>query len=974
MTEREGNDGHRDPTPGEAAAVATPRADRIPVAAIGASAGGLEALTALIARLRADGMAFVILQHLAPARDSLLTEILKREAAIPVVTASDGVAIARGTIYVAPPGVDLTVEDGALHLRPPLDDLPRRSIDRLFRSLASDLGELAIGVVLSGVGSDGTLGLRAIKAAGGITLAQEPTTAGQAGMPQSAVDAGCIDFCLAASEIGDELMRLAAHPYVARLPRGLAERARGELLARLRDAFGVDFSTYKHGTIERRIERRMALQNTDRIDDYLSFVADTPGELAALYDDLLIGVTGFFRDREPFELLKTVVFPRLLEGRTADLPIRIWVPGCSTGEEAYSVAICALEALDGRPAAPRIQIFATDIDDDALAFARHASYAKHLALDLPPDRLQRFFSQADNSYQVSRQVRDLVVFAHHNLGKDPPFSRLDLVTCRNVLIYLQPAQQQRVLRSIHYGLKPDAFLLLGSSESIGDCADLFALVDRKQKLYSKKNIASAAVFEFASGARHLADDAAGRAGERVHARPAPISVMQLADRKVLDRFGPPGVLLDHKLDVVQFRGNTGPFLAPLPGEATLQVFKLIRPELLIELRAAVAEAVRGGIPVAGDPVRLHGDGAPVVVLEVIPIPDAADHPTSLLVMFRDAAAAPPPLPARSADAPPTESRVRDLERELLVTREYLQTSVQELQAANEELQSSNEELQSSNEELQSSNEELQTSKEELQSTNEELSTVNEELQNRMAELHASTDDLGNLLSLVSVAVVIVGLDLRIRRCSAAAGRLLELVASDVGRPLSYLASALGAPQLEVVVGETIQSLQERVLRVRCSDAQWYTLRVSPFRAADHAIRGALLELVKAPPGRTLGELPEVQALAGKVLSMLPDVLVLLDDQLRVVWANRALFDTLQVGAEILGRPLDDLWHGARGDGALWAALEEAVAGRRELDGLRVERPFGRLGQPAMRFSTRCLPAEHDRSGLTLVTIKPEAAP
>lgn len=946
----------------------TPRTPRIPIAGIGASAGGLEALTALLARLSTDGMAFVVLQHLAPAHESMLGEILARATSVRVVTVTDGVRVERGTIYVAPPSVDVALEGGALRLLQPADQLPRHSIDRLFRSMASELGELAIGVVLSGVGSDGTLGLRAIKAEGGISLVQEPSTAGQTGMPQSALDAGCVDFCLTPAEIGDELMRLAAHPYVARQSRGLGEESRSQLLAQLRQAFGVDFSTYKLNTIERRIERRMALRKVERIEDYVALVRNDSSELGLLYSDLLIGVTGFFRDREPFELLKTVVFPRLLDRRTVDAPIRIWVPGCSTGEEAYSIAICLLEYLDGRSAPHKIQIFATDIDDDAMARGRHALYSKNLALDLAPERLQRFFTRQDDGYLVSRQLRELVVFAHHNVGKDPPFSRLDLVSCRNVLIYMQPPLQQKVLRSIHYALNPDAFLLLGLSESVGDASDLFSLVDRKVKLYTKKNIASAAVFEFSAGSRPAVGEHPSRGAIPSKARPVAVSVQQLADRKVLDRFGPPGVLVDHKLEVVQFRGHTGPFLAPPPGEATLNVLKLIRPELVIELRGAIAEASKTRLPVATTPIRLSG-GESTIVLEVIPIPDGVENQTSLLVLFRDSAAAPPQLTPLPPDAPPTESRVRDLERELLVTKEYLQTSVQELQSSNEELQSSNEELQSSNEELQSTNEELETSKEELQSTNEELSTVNEELQARMAQLAVSNDDLQNVLAEVSAAVVIVGMDLRIRRFSAAAEKLLNLIPGDVGRPSGYLATALNAPQLEAVVTETIQAAREHAQRVRCSDGQWYTMRALPYRGADRVIRGALLEFVKAPPGRKLGELPEVHELAGKVLSTLPDVLMLLDDQLRVLWVNRAFFETFLVGAEILGRPIDELWPGARDQTKLWTALEEAAAGRHELDALRVERPFGREGRPPMIFSARCIPAEQERPALALVMMK-----
>ncbi|MCX5743628.1 MAG: PAS domain-containing protein [Proteobacteria bacterium] len=928
----------------------------MPVVGIGASAGGLEAVSALLGRMAADSMALVVFQHLAPNHESKLTEILGRVTSLPVVTAADGLAVARGTIYVAPPGVELTLEGGALHLGPSTSEQPHHPIDRLFRSLARDLGERAIGVVLSGVGSDGTLGLRAIRVAGGIAFVQEPSTAGQAGMPQSAIDAGCADFCLTPGEIGDELMRLATHPYVARPPRGLDESTRVKLLTQLRQSFGVDFAAYKQSTIERRIERRMALKNLALIDDYLAFVREHPDELGLLYSDLLIGVTQFFRDREPFELLKTVVFPRLLERRATDTPIRIWVPGCSTGEEAYSIAMALLEYLDTRAAAFKIQIFATDIDEASLATARRGIYSKDLAVDISPERLQRFFTRQDHGYQVSRQLRDLVIVARHNLGKDPPFSRLDLVSCRNVLIYLQPALQRRVLHSIHYGLEPDAYLLLGLSESVGDAADLFTLVDRRFKLYTKKNIASAAVFEFPTG--RVVDGAPLARVDPARGRTVPISIQQLADRKILERFGPPGVLVDPRLEVVQFRGQTGPFLAPLPGQATLSLLKLVRPELVLELRSAIAEATRTGVAVVAPPIRLTSTHQPVV-LEVIPILEN-EGPTSILIR-----APPAPIVApTAAPEPPIDvtsgTRVKDLERELLVSREYLQTSVQELQLSNEE-------LQSSNEELQSTNEEIETSKEELQCTNEELSTINEELQNRMAQLATSNDDLQNLLARMSGAIVIVGTDLRIRRFSAAAEKLLSLVGEDVGRPVAYLGTALNLPQLEAMVTETIQTMHERAQRVRCSDGQWYTICAYPYLTADHAIRGALLELVRVPPGRKLGELPEIQELAGKVLSTLPDVLMLLDDQLRILWVNRAFFEAFHVGAEILGRPLDELWVGVRGQTALWTGLVEAAGGRSVLDAMQVDHPFE--SATPMIFSARSIAAEQDRPPLALVTMR-----
>ncbi len=733
------------PTPGQP--------PKFPIVGIGASAGGLEALEALTRRLSTDGTAYVILQHLATGHDSLLTEILSRATTMKVVTIRDGLDVAVNNIYVTPPGVELGIQEGVLQLRKPSEQIPRHSIDAFFRSLASDRGPAAIGVVLSGAGSDGTLGLRAIKEEGGITFVQEPSTAGQGSMPQSALDSGSADFCLSPAEIGDELMRIAAHPYVARKrpPRLFTQDILSRIFDRLLRAFNVDFSTYKLATIERRIERRMALQKVDKADDYLRLLETKGEELPILYSDLLIGVTGFFRDREPFEAFKTIVFPRLLDTRSPDAPIRIWVPGCATGEEAYSIAMCLLEYLNGRPAGFKVQIFGTDIDDHALARARQALYPQNIELDVSPERLQRFFSRQDKGYQVSRQLRDMVMFAHHNLGKDPPFSRLDFISCRNVLIYLQAPLQKRVLRVFHYALNPDAFLALGTSESVGEASDLFSLVDGKRKIYVKKNVSSAGVFDFAFGSRGgVGPQALAANAVRAEHRPT-VSVQQLADRTVLEKFGPPGLLVDEHLEVVQFRGQTGAYLAPSPGAATLNVLKLVRPELLIELRVAIQKVTSEGLPVTSAPLRLGVEG-PAVVLEVMPLEEPGTHQHCTLVLFREVA--PNAVPERSAGPPIADSdgetRLAELRRELLMTKEYLQTTVQDLEAANEELQSSNEELQSSNEELQSTNEELETSKEELQSTNEELATVNEELQNRMSQLAVSNDDLQNVLAVVSV--------------------------------------------------------------------------------------------------------------------------------------------------------------------------------------------------------------------------------
>jgi len=945
---------------------------KFPVVGIGASAGGLEALELLTRRLSSDGMAFIVLQHLAPAHESVLTEILARGTSLKVVTVEDGTVIAPNRIYVTPPNVDIVLEQGVLRFQPPSERLPRQSIDTLLRTLATDLGAWAIGVILSGAGTDGALGLRAIKEEGGITFVQDPKTAGQPSMPQAAIDLGVADYCLSPAEIADELMRLSAHPFVARKRPAhfLSQDSLGRLFEMLRRAFGVDFSAYKLATVERRIARRMVLQKVEKLDDYLRFLDSNAAELAVLYADLLIGVTNFFRDREPFDALKSVVFPRLFEKRSTGTPIRIWVPGCASGEEAYSIAICLVEYLDHLPGAHRIQIFATDIDDHALARARQATYPRSIEVDVSPERLQRFFTRHDKGYEVARPIRDMVVFARHNLGKDPPFSRLDLVSCRNVLIYMTAPLQRKVLRVFHYALNPDAFLLLGASESVGEASDQFTLIDRKLKIYLKKNVPSAAVFDFAAGAQMSAEVQAP--SMPVIERRAPISIQALADRKVLEKFAPPGLLLDENQDVIQFRGDTGPYLAPAPGMATLNVLKLVRPELMLELRSTLQRVENTGLPQVSDVIRLKSEPSErLVVLDIMLLVDRTQK-RCYLVVFREQPTAPPVAPpqqpAETVDVA-TQARIQELEREILVTKEYLQTTVQELEAANEELQSSNEELQSSNEELQSTNEELETSKEELQSTNEELATVNEELQNRMVQLNIASDDLNNVISSVTTSFVIVGMDLRIRVFSIEAERLLNLIAGDVGRPIAQLGASLNAPQIGSLVSDTINMVRERSLRVRCSDGHWYTARMIPYRTSDHAIRGALIEFLRAAPSRKVGEVPEIHELATKVLSTLPNVVLLLDDQLRIVWVNKTFFDEFQTGAEILGKSLDEVWAGRATHPELWNALEENIASGKPFTGVWVSHPFGRASDRPMMFSARRIGGEGERATLALVVME-----
>ena len=843
---------------GEPAPKAAPESGvlEFPVVGVGASAGGLEALEALFKRISLDSLAFVVVQHLSPDHESRLTNLLARSTRMHVLTAVDGTKVVKNGVYVLPPNAEVEIEDGVLRLRPlPASPGPRRHvIDQFLRSLAADQGTGSIGVVLSGGGSDGTLGLKAIKAEGGITFVQDPGTAIQPGMPQSALDSGSADFCLTPGEIADELMRISSHPYLAKVrpPRKANFEALQKLLALLRKTVGVDFTLYKHSTIERRIERRMALHRLERIEDYLRYAEASPAELDILYRDILIGVTNFFRDREIFEELKKTVFPRMFEHRSQEQPIRIWSAGCSSGEETYSLAICLLEYLGDKASSHQIQLFGTDLDDDAIRTARHGVYPKSIELDVSAERLQRFFSRTDREYQISRNIRDMVIFATHNLGKDPPFSRLDLICCRNVLIYMQPQLQRKVLRIFHYALNPDGFLALGTSESVGDAADLFSLLDRKLKIYAKKSAPPAAVFDmvFESVSTTLEAD---RMRPGTH-RPL-MSVQQIADRKVIERYAPPGVVINESLEVLQFRGKLGPYLDPTPGAATLNVLKLARTELLVELRGTIHRALTEDLPTSSAKIPLRqGSELSMVMIDALPLHDSGARGKSLLVLFRETA---PGLLAPQAEQTEVEEsddpQVLQLERELSSTKEYLQSVIEELETSNEELKSSNEELQSSNEELQSTNEELETSKEELQSTNEELATVNEELQNRMSELSRSNDDLQNVFLAVRVPVLIVGMDMRIRRFSKAAEEFLGLMPEDVGRPIGHLRALLNTPNLEPLVAEVINSINPKELEVKGGDGVSYSMRIMPYKTLEHAIRGALIEFRVAPQAKATRE-------------------------------------------------------------------------------------------------------------------------
>ncbi|HYT62607.1 MAG TPA: chemotaxis protein CheB [Gemmatimonadales bacterium] len=825
-----------------------------PVVCIGASAGGLEAFTQLLGALPTDtGMAFVLVSHLSPSHASHLAEILSRATRMPVTEVKDEPTVQPNCVYVIPPDSNMTIVQGSLKLIPRHKVEGRHHpIDLFLESLALDQKHKSIAVILSGTGSDGTLGMDEIKAAGGITFAQDESAAYE-GMPRSAMMAGTVDFRLSPADIARELGNIARHSYVGTdgPPERIVDGAQtAQILRLLHHDSGVDFTNYKAATLRRRIARRMALHKVETLDEYAEYLRDHPVELESLFQDILINVTSFFRDPETFELLKARVFPRIINEHSSSDAIRMWVVGCSTGEEAYSLAIVFSEFMEREGRTWPVQIFATDLNGPGIERARNGLYPKSIAERVSPERLRRYFYEVDGKFRVAKAIRDLCVFAKHNVLVDPPFSRMDVITCRNMLIYLEPVLQQHLMPTLHYALKSSGVLLLGGSESTGAFGDLFDPIDAKHRFYSRKPNASRlppllidrAVLDRRRVSQALAADA--RRGE---------GAQREADRILLARYTPPGILVTEDLEILQFHGDTGAYLTPLAGKASLNLVKMLREGLLSPIRGAIARAKKDGAAVRKNDVRLQGDGQPRSVdIEVVPVKGAAADRGGYLVLFHQRAV-PAPRAPRASSTRASENELEQLKQELAATKDYLQSVIEQQEAANEELQSANEEVQSANEELQSINEEIETSKEEMESSNEELATVNEELQNRNAELGRSNNDLMNLLASVQMAIVMLGHDLRIRRFTPMAETMLNLIPTDVGRPLSDIKLNVDVADLDGILVSVLEDAQPFQRDVQDRAGHWYSLRVRPYRTAEKRIDGAVIALVDIDSIKTTAE-------------------------------------------------------------------------------------------------------------------------
>lgn len=944
-----------DPTAGNAEAADD---ELMTVVAIGASAGGLEAFRELFSHLPADtGMAFVVIQHMAPHSSSVLTDILQRETGMPVIAVDSGMEVRPNQVYVMLPTGDMLIENARLRPIQRRDTKLHLPIDTFFSSLAEDLGNRAVGVILSGTASDGVIGLKRIRDAGGLTFAQTPETARYPDMPRSAIAAHCVDFIRSPAQIAGELARLAPHGLDGGPEDGHRPSSEipdlGPILHLLRRATGHDFSYYKRTTLQRRIERQMAQKNITSLEEYTRLLETHPDEVTRLFEEILINVTAFFRDPEIFDYLRNRIFPALLDRLPQNEALRIWVPGCSSGEEVYSLAICLLETLQQLDRQVPIKIFASDIDEQAVALAREGYYSARIAEQLTPRQLEQHFTPEEGGYRIKRTIRELCVFAVHNVVTEPPFSRIDLISCRNLLIYLGQILQKKLIPLFHYALRPGGYLLLGKSETIGRHADLFTAADKNYKIYRKVNVTSPPL-ELPG---NLAPAGIARLSEPVtpnEPQPTGTTVDKQIDHLLLDKYAPPGVLIDENMNILQFRGQLGDYLEPAPGRATLNLLRMARDPLVPELRAAVVKAVNEGEAVVREGVRLESrDRMLELDLTVIPVRQGSEPAARYLVLF-EATGTESAVDDGTAEQTPADPReVTRLREELAATKEYLHSVIEQQEIAYEEARSANEETQASNEELQSINEELETAKEELQSSNEELATVNDELDTRNRELQRANDDMQNLINSVNIPLVMVGSDLTIRLFTPFASKAFSLIPEDTGRPITDLSQKIPVADLDQHLLDVIQTLEPYRREVRDSDGHWYELNIRPYRTADNRIDGAVMVFVDINSiRRSLQATTQAQDFSREVVAAMHEPLLVLDQQQYVREVSDICLGLFDMPREkVIDSPVQQLGGIDWSEPGLRTALQRAAEAGEAFSGIEVDHPGmggGRLlisGQP-----------------------------
>jgi Methylase of chemotaxis methyl-accepting proteins len=960
-----------------------------PIVGMGGSAGGLEAFEQFLSHLPPDtGMAFVLVPHLDPTHKGLMPELLQHHTRMPVTQVEDGMTANPNSVYVIPPNKDLAILHGSFQLLEPSAPRGMRlPIDFFFRQLAEDQGENAVGIILSGMGTDGTLGLKAIKEKLGMTMVQDIHSAKYDSMPRSALATGLVDYIAPAEELPAKLIAYAQHsPRILREGHALVPKTAGALLQKifilLRAQTRHDFSFYKKNTIYRRLERRMSVHQIDKIEDYVRYLQANPQELHLLFKEFLIGVTNFFRDPEAFAVLQEKAIHELLQRKAAGDSLRVWIAGCSTGEEAYAIAMVISECLE-RLKGPsiKIQIFATDIDQEAIDKARLGIYPANIAADVSAERLQKYFLKEDAYYRINQDIRDKVVFAPQNLIMDPSFTKLDLLSCRNVLIYMDIELQKRLLPLFHYALNPGGALFLGSAESIGGFTDLFSPLDSKWKLYKREESVSALTYliNFPSlpptQRNHITQS------REITPPPKLLAPPELAQQILLEHFTPPAVLITEKGDILYVHGRTGKYLEPAAGKANMNVFAMAREGLRSELGIAIHLATTQHKDLTRKDVKVKTNGDDqIITIRVKPVSEPQVMQGLLIVTFEDVA------------TPSTSYRYRkrksgldaaqnlmheELQRELKHTRAQLLTTIEEMRVSQEELTSNNEELQSTNEELQSTNEELNTSKEELQSLNEELLTLNVELQQKIDELSKSRDDIQNLFNSTDISTLFLDNDLNIKRFTPRMSAIVNLITSDVGRPIAHVVFNLQYEDLIKDMKAVLETLVFKETQVQTNDGHWYLMRILPYRTSSSRIEGVVITFTDITAVKRLeqalrekGVLQAARNYAESIVATVREPLIVLDGELRVVSANRSFYQTFQViPEETEQHPIYDLGNGQWNIPALKQLLEDILPKRTQFENFLVEQEFPRIGRKVMQLNARRVYSEDHKLQLILLAIE-----